>query len=430
MGADVRNLIENNDENRKLFYGGGKCDKYDYMAAVGCGLIGGLIDIFFVGMPGKSMLGDWTDAQVDNAVMKFAKLGGWRDNGNTASAIGFLEKQYKVNYDQRHTADVGNAFSMNTKNHHMKSLSHSPDIFGLISSIINQFNSTSTFIANGSLITINTDTYELQGGNIISKIFCAVTNWFGHIMSDIAGSSGSRGNSGRGTGVCAPFYELFSFCNFGKFDVGKDKQDLATIAERAFKEGYDARFFITQSLPVIISDLLIKLIWAIRRHFQKGYPLEECIPSKKYSDLRTMVIVTNATLCTVDATDAAFKSGGNALLFLKNLNLVALGRLVILVVKEIFIRLKIFDIKFIDVDAFREINESVTRYLRELEKIDIEKFKKETEYYNEAVKIFSADLTLEEFNFQLKSLFKEEDLPWKGDFNTFMSNKNNRLVFK
>ena len=80
-----------------------KCDKYDYLAAVACGAIGGMVDIFFVGMPGESKLGDWTDQQVDNVVKSFAKKMGWKPNtqntDNAKSAIGFLERKFKVNYD-------------------------------------------------------------------------------------------------------------------------------------------------------------------------------------------------------------------------------------------------------------------------------------------------------------------------------------------
>lgn len=67
-----------------------------------------------------------------------------------------------------------------------------------------------------------------------------------HILSDIAGSSGSRGSSGRGAGIATPFYESLQFCDFGRLDIGKDKQDLATLAVRAFQEGYDARFGIAR----------------------------------------------------------------------------------------------------------------------------------------------------------------------------------------
>ena len=29
--------------------------------------------------------------------------------------------------------------------------------------------------------------FELKGKNIVSKLFCGITNWIGHILSDIAG---------------------------------------------------------------------------------------------------------------------------------------------------------------------------------------------------------------------------------------------------
>lgn len=100
---------------------------------------------------------------------------------------------------------------MSTKNHHIKSLSHSPDIIGLFFSVLNQFTSTSSFVSGGKLVTIKTESFELQGNNLVSKVFCGIVNWFGHIMSDVAGSSGSRGNIGRGSGVAIPFLNSSNF---------------------------------------------------------------------------------------------------------------------------------------------------------------------------------------------------------------------------
>ena len=83
--------------------------------------------------------------------------------------LAFLEKQFKVNYDQRHSADVENLFDMSTRNHHMMSLSHSPDLVGLFFSLLNQFTSTSSFIADGQLVTIRSDTYATAGRKFCSK---------------------------------------------------------------------------------------------------------------------------------------------------------------------------------------------------------------------------------------------------------------------
>ncbi len=428
-------IIEVSEDNRKLLKSKDQCDKYDYLAAVACGAVGGMIDIFLVGAPKSSTLGNWTDKQVDNAVMGFAKASGWnpRDGqqGNPASAIGFLEKQFKVNYDQRHSADVENLFDMSTRNHHMMSLSHSPDLVGLFFSLLNQFTSTSSFIAEGQLVTIRSDTYELQGGNFVAKLFCGIANWFGHIMSDIAGSSGSRGNSGRGAGVVIPFYELFQFCKFGSFRVGQDKQDLATIAVRAFQEGYDFRFGMASAIPVIITDLSIRLIWALRRRFQYGKALKECIPTHQHDDLRVMLLFGNGTLCVMDGIDAGIRSGGNFLAFFMRLNIIAWFRFVTLVLKEVCIRLGLTDALQKNIEAFKRINEALLIYLHELEAIDIEAFKKETEEYNEIMKVFTTAKADKELNQILLDTFDRLGIqkPWKGDFEAFMSNKNNTLIF-
>lgn len=427
----------NSEDNKKLILSKDKCDKYDYLIAVACGAIGGMVDIFLVGSPKDSVLTKWTDEQVDNSVKGFAKMVGWSpregNESNVASAIGFLEKKFNVNYDQRHSGDVNNLFNMSTKNHHMMSLSHSPDIVGLFFSILNQFTSTSSFIADGKLITISTDNqFELKGNNFISKLFCGIANWFGHLMSDIAGSSGSRGNNGRGSGIVIPFYELFGFCKFGKFNVGKDKQDLATIATRAFQEGYDFRFGISLAIPVVITDLSIRLIWSLRRYFQYGKPLNECIPSKKHADLRVMLLFGNGTLCVMDGIDAGVRSGGNFLLFFMRLNLIAWFRFITLVLKEICIRLGITDSLLINIESYKKINEVLLIYLSDIEKIDIDLFKKETQEYNKLVKTYLNAKSDEELNILLLDTFEKLGIKkaWEGDFDEHMSNKEGTLVFE
>lgn len=427
----------NSEDNKKLILSKDKCDKYDYLIAVACGAIGGMVDIFLVGSPKDSVLTKWTDEQVDNSVKGFAKMVGWSpregNESNVASAIGFLEKKFNVNYDQRHSGDVNNLFNMSTKNHHMMSLSHSPDIVGLFFSILNQFTSTSSFVADGNLITISTDNqFELRGNNFISKLFCGIANWFGHLMSDISGSSGSRGNNGRGSGVVIPFYELFGFCKFGKFNVGKDKQDLATIATRAFQEGYDFRFGISLAIPVVITDLSIRLIWSLRRYFQYGKPLNECIPSKKHADLRVMLLFGNGTLCVMDGIDAGVRSGGNFLLFFMRLNLIAWFRFITLVLKEICIRLGITDSLLINIESYKKINEVLLIYLSDIEKIDIDLFKKETQEYNKLVKTYLNAKSDEELNILLLDTFEKLGIKkaWEGDFDEHMSNKEGTLVFE
>lgn len=422
-----------NEKNLKPVFYHDKCDKYDYLSAVGCGAVAGMIDIFLVGAPGDSKLQFWTDTQVDKTVMRFAKFCGWPpkagDENNVARAIEFLEKKFPVNYDQRHTADVGGQFDMSTKNHHMKSLGHSPDIIGLFFSILNQFTSTASFLSNGQLITIQTDTFELQGHNFISKLFCGTANWLGHIMSDVAGSSGA---SGRGSGVVIPFYELFQLCDFGSFQVGKYRNTLAIVATKVFQEGYDARFGLTMAIPVVLCDLSIKLIWAIKHYFYHKKPLTECIPTKKHDDLRIMLIIGDGTLCVMDGADAAIRSGGNWVNFFLRLNIIAWYRLVFLIFREVCIRLGISFPLQKQLDAYIRINEALTLYLSQLEQLDYERFKSETEQYNRLLAMMEKTNNEDDLNVILRNEYKALGirLPYSGNFNDFMNDPSSVLEFK
>ena len=425
-------LTDNAEENARLLKSGDKCDKYSYLISIA----GGMIDIFLVGYPNNSVLGSWSDAQVDNAIKGFAKINGWspqNGEGNVANAINFFEGKFKINYDQRNSADVEKLFNMTAKNHHIMSLAHSPSPVGLFFSILNQFTSTASFVANGQLITVRTDTQELQGGNFIAKLFCGVANWLGHIISDVAGSYSTRvNNNSRGMGIVIPFYELFQFFKFGSFSVGKDKQDFAEIAISAFEAGYDFRFGLAMAVPVIITELLIRLIWGLRRRFQFGMDIKDCIPTEKHDDLRVMLLFGHGTLCVMDGIDAGIRSGGNFLAFFMRLNLIAWFRFVVLVVKEICIRTGITGALEKQIEAFKRINAALTAYLAELETIDIERFKAETEEYNLVINIFSTDMTEAELNTRLLDAYAKLGIvkPWEGDFDDFMSDKSRHLEFR
>lgn len=425
--------IIKSDIKRPLFYND-KCDTNDYLLAAACGAIAGLVDIFLVGSPKDSILRPWTDSQVNKSVMSFSKLCGWKprtgNENNLQSAIGFLEQKFKVNYDQKNSSDVSGLFNMAPKNHHMKSLAHSPDIIGLFFSILNQFTSTSTFISDGKIITIKTETMELHGNNLISKLFCGIVNWIGHIMSDIAGSSGSNL---RGSGVVIPFYELFGLCEFGSFSVGEDKNTLAKLATKAFQDGYDARFGLTLAIPVILCDLSIKFIWSIKHYFYLKRPINECIPTKFHDDLRVMLLVGNGVLCSMDGVDALIRCKGSALEFFLRLNLIAWYRLIQLSLREICIRLNISFPLQKELDIYIRVNEAVRLYLIEIEKLDIKRYKEETVIYND----FMEKLSEVKSDNDLRTILIQEyevlgiKLPYKkGEFDDFMKDKNKVLEFE
>lgn len=69
----------------------------DYILAVGSGALCGILDVFLVGKPGESPVGDLTDKWFEERTKSFAKLCGW-DSSNSdslSSAIRHLERNLK-----------------------------------------------------------------------------------------------------------------------------------------------------------------------------------------------------------------------------------------------------------------------------------------------------------------------------------------------
>lgn len=365
------------------------CDKYDYMIAGTCGLIAGLIDILFVGMPGDSALGNVAGGAADKATARFASFLGFDKaavEGKYADYVSkqlskgkqpldlesyvaqrrvqFLEGRFKVNYDQTSTngrnGTDGRVEQLSPKNHHIKSLGHSPDIVGLFFSILNQFTNTSTFVSSGRLVTIDTENFELQGSNFIAKIFCGFVNWFGHIMSDLAGSNTSIAKGNPGMGVPIPFYSLLQFINFGKF--GQHRQSFAQIAVQVFEKGYDFRHGMAMAVPVLAAELLTRITWVVKQRLHHNRPWSECIPSASNPELRRMLLVAHGSLCLVDATDATLRSGGNMIEFMLRSNLIAWARFGTLALKELAVWYREGDLdteavdRYLDTECQRLLN--------------------------------------------------------------------------
>lgn len=307
------------------------CDRWDYVIGASCGVLAGLVDSFFVGAPGQhSILGKMTDQGANRLVERFASICGWKGqeqgSGSTASAIEFLERKFPVNYDHRHSGDVG--FKMSTNNHHLMSLAHSPSLVGLVFSVLDQFTDKASYVSDGRLLRVKADS-KLQGGNLVSKLYAGFFNWIGHIMSDAAGASGTKG---RGSGVPIPFFELLQFVQFGKF--GDEKQSVSRLAVDMFEQGYDARFGAAMAVPVLLNEVFIRVLWMLKRRYYHGYDWTECWPATSHASLRRMLLVGHGCLVVVDSADAAIRGGGQVVLMLTRMNLMAWTRFAFLGLRE------------------------------------------------------------------------------------------------
>lgn len=327
-----------------------ECDKYDYILSACSGALCGVIDVFLVGKPGESPLGEITDKWFANRTVDFAKLCGYKsENESLSSAIKFLEGKFKVPYDQSVGGGIfKELINLTPSNHHFKSLAHNPTILGLFFSILNQFTNTSDFVSNGELITLtNSDSkFELKGNNIPSKIFCGIANWIGHLISDVSGSSSSKG---RGMGIPSPLLawsnDVIAIKRKLNIPTSEFDKSVNELAQKLFEKGYDVRFQTTQAIPVFINEMVVRLLYSIRRlirYFsttskaERSFSLlwKSCEPFSN-ATVKRMLTVAHGTFCLIDISDATIKgfaTGGgsfNVVEFFMRFNIVGIGRFTI-----------------------------------------------------------------------------------------------------
>lgn len=328
-----------------------ECDKLDYVLAACSGALCGLIDIFLVGSPEESVLGKITDKWVSNRMKDFAELCGW-SGGDEASAVRFLEKKFKIPYDQRGCGDAaGSVFELNATNHHFKSVGHNPTLCGLFFSILDQFQNTSHFVSGGELISLaNADSnFELKGHDVPGKFFCGFMNWFGHLISDVSGSSRGISERKRGMGIPSPFWawtnDIIAIKNSLGIPASEFDKTVSELAVDIYKRGFDTRFQMAQAIPVFINEIIVRVIYAVRRlmKYFSMTPKEErslgvmwrtCEPFSN-ATVKRMLTVAHGTFCGLDMGDAMIRSLAagcgtfNPTEFFLRLNLAGIGRFTI-----------------------------------------------------------------------------------------------------
>ena len=357
-------LEESTDSLKKLTP---ECDKTDYILAACSGSVCGILDIFLVGKPGESPVGEITDKWFENRTTDFAKMCGWNDKENNtfSSALKHLENKFRIPYDQRGAGDAASwIFDLSPKNHHFKSLGHNPTLLGLFFSVLDQFGNTSHFVSNGELISLQEadGKFELKGNDVPSKLFCGFSNWFGQLVSDISGSSGSKG---RGMGIPSPIWswtnDIIAIKRKLNIPVGEFDKSINELALEIYKKGYDARFQAAQAIPVFINELLVRVLYSVRRlvrYFastekeKRSFSLlwKSCEPFSN-ATVKRMLTVAHGTFCLIDTGDAlirGFALGGgsfNVVEFAMRLNIVGIGRFTISLYGEAHRGLKCHSLK-------------------------------------------------------------------------------------
>ncbi len=114
-------------------------------------------------------------------------------------------------------------------------------------------NGTCTIVDNGTIKIMNT----VRGATGDYNFFEALGMMLGHLASDFNAPS-AIGN--RGMGIPAPLMGLFGALK----GVKVNNKDIANLAEYMYAKGYDTRHFVTMSIPVLINEILIRVLYIIK----------------------------------------------------------------------------------------------------------------------------------------------------------------------
>ncbi|HDX8347173.1 hypothetical protein [Aeromonas sp. FDAARGOS 1408] len=264
----------------------GSLDRYDVALAVSAGILSGLTDIFLVQVPAHpGFLGSP------------ASEGGWLSNkvkelfGEVLppEKIKELEGLYKVSFDPSTSSDLKETVAgLGPHTHRYQSLGHDPIlgfIFGVKDVLCGEFTAIDKF---GNVIVQQTAAPLLEGEHFIIRLLEAIRKVGGHLASDVATPAG----------LPAPLMPLLSFFQFGT--IGKQGYTIAEVARQMYRSGYDLRHFIAASVPLAISELIVRLGFMVRK-LNAGATLAEAFPNAAHPQLRRQLLIAHGVAGVINA---------------------------------------------------------------------------------------------------------------------------------
>lgn len=364
-----------------------QADRLDYSAAVGSGLLAGIIDSLFVQSFSLERAQRTGQERVEALIKRSVAYTSER-NGETidlnemdlAQMIRYLEEHRKIPADA-HTADFGGGAY-----HHYCEFSHHFSLSGMVCSILTQFTGQVYGIHDGQFtsLSLNAQRSLQVGETFTEKIFNGLVTWFFHMVSDMAGSSSTVLRGRSGTGIPGPIVSMISeFCNMPwiqKLD-NQSIEQLSNEIERLFqgkvltfrdslgnqkKLNVDFRAELgiageigRQSLPVVLNDAIVRTFYGLRRFMEainnaeiqsygdaintlRNLEWKTFFP-KKNRTLERMQTIARITFTAADLADAtahaAIESTGSNVLFAKvftaHVNLIGVSKAALSIHAEI-----------------------------------------------------------------------------------------------
>lgn len=366
-----------------------KLDKYDVALSVSSGALTAMLDVFWVCDISFADANDWGSEKVDKFVLKIAQARGYEGN-DLGKAIEKLEKEFPMDGDL-----LTNNFGGGSQ-HHLRDFSHHPTPVGLMFSLLMQFTGKGFGTKpNGEFVRYDIPGWQPKG--FAESVYLGTISWMFHIISDIAGSSGTRKKGNSGTGVPGPLLSFLKEVSAipgirniaGKTDPSKapNKEanyNFSVICSKMFngtllgehtEEGkpvlhQELRFDLRtelgiihesienkQHIPVLLNAVIVSSFYSVRRFLQQvqesqvqtlqdlsKLDLRKCLPWKSEA-IRHMRMISTATFSTIDLSASGIKAAmknkdnpaGFALDFMQGINYWGLGDLALAGNSELFL---------------------------------------------------------------------------------------------
>ncbi|WP_022779549.1 hypothetical protein [Butyrivibrio sp. AE3009] len=267
-----------------------KLDKIDITISAIAGIIGAAVDILLVGIPEKGPEGLEAAPLSDFIRKKFDEAFPEAEMQKLANS-----KESKVPFDaqdNRNTSEYVEGLS--AYYHRLLSLGHDP-LLGFVVGVFDIITGRMTTIdKTGKIVSQVMENYADRKE---SDIFAALAKQIYHFKSDITTSMG----------LPAPLMGLFNLFQFGS--IGEYEQTVAEIVQGMYFEGYDFIHFCSMSIPVMITEVIVRISYSVKR-IKEGNKIKDSIPfslnREKHPKLATMLFIAHSGATAVNAGKVYF----------------------------------------------------------------------------------------------------------------------------
>ena len=342
-------------------------DRYDVAASISSGALTATLDVLWVGDLSFNDAHNWGVEKTDKFVMNMAKRDGYKGK-EISGAIKKLEDLHPWIGDEV-TDQFGGGY-----NHHLRDFSHHPTPVGLVFALMMEF----TGCGYGTDVTGKFVKYAVPNWKkktFEESVYEGTVGWLFHLISDIAGSSGTRSNEKKyGTGLPGPMGALLKELSaipgirniMGMTDPKNsgNKEANYVFSEKCSKlfngtllgehdadgkivKGGQLQFDLRtelgiahetlankQYIPVILNELIVAAFYSVRRFIMQmkekqidsverleEIDISKCLPWKNET-IKHMRMISTTTFSVIDLTasgiKAAAKNGDNAAGFAKD----------------------------------------------------------------------------------------------------------------